>query len=89
MPAGAPEGNQNAAKAKIWQKALFRSLARFGDGDVDSGLDKVADKVVALAAAGDKDAWQEIANRADGKVTQTLEHSGDLVVNVLSSDAAL
>lgn len=77
MPAGAPEGNQNAAKGKSWQKSLARALARLANGDVDSGLDKVADKVVELAVAGDKDAWQEIGNRFDGKPAQSLSLASD------------
>ena len=76
MPVGAPLGNTNSAKAKPWQKALERALARHG-GDVDSGLNPLAEKVLKLALDGDKDAWQEIANRLDGKPAQQLIHSGD------------
>lgn len=73
---GAPLGNQNGAKAKRWQKALERALARASNKDVDSGLDEIADQVVNRARAGDKDAWKEVADRMDGKVPQGLEHSG-------------
>ena len=71
--AGAPQGNQNAKKAKRWEGALTRALARVSEGaGVESGLDKVADQVVSAALAGDKDAWQEIANRLDGKPAQAI-----------------
>jgi len=73
----APEGNKNAVKGKRWQKALEKALARIGEGDVDNGLAKVADKVVKAAAEGDKDAWKDIADRLDGKAAQSLTLSGD------------
>jgi hypothetical protein len=69
----APLGNQNAKKARHWSSALDRALARVAEGaGVEAGLDKIADVVVAKAIAGDKDAWQEIAQRKDGKVPQAL-----------------
>lgn len=73
----APEGNKNAAKGKKWQKALEKALARIGDGDMEVGLAKVADKVVLAAAYGDKDAWKDIADRLDGKAAQSLTIGGD------------
>lgn len=68
----APVGNQNAKKAKLWEQALKRALARAVNATVDAGLDKVADTVVAQAFEGNKDAWQEIGNRIDGKVPQAI-----------------
>lgn len=82
---GAPLGNQNAAKAKRWQKALERSLARAG-GDVDAGLDTVADQVVTAAQKGDKDAWKEIGDRLDGRPSQIISGDSDgspLVVQIV------
>lgn len=70
MPAGAPTGNRNAAKAKRWEEALRRALSRVAAGDLAAGLDKIADKVVALAIDGNREAWQEIGNRLDGKPTE-------------------
>jgi len=79
--AGAPVGNQNAAKAKRWQDALHKALVRFEtpDGKIKAGeaLDKIAETVVLQAIAGNKDAWQEIGNRLDGKVAQALIQIGD------------
>lgn len=67
---GAPLGNQNASKQ--WKKSLEKALARLGGTDVESGLAIIADKVVNSAAAGDKDAWKDIADRLDGKPAQTI-----------------
>ncbi len=74
----APTGNQNAAKAKIWQLALKRALSRYSGKDVDAGLDKLADKVVKAAMETD-DQWpiMEIANRCDGKPAQSVSVSGE------------
>lgn len=68
----APVGNKNAVKNRPWADSLKRALARMADGSIDKGLDKIADKVVAAALEGDKDAWQEIANRLDGKPIQAV-----------------
>lgn len=77
MSVGAPQGNHNAAKGKRWQKALEKALARIGEGDMDVGLSKIADKVIAAAFEGDKDAWKDIADRLDGKAAQSVTLSGD------------
>lgn len=73
---GAQPGNQNAKKAKRWQDALNKALARFENAEakVQAGeaLDKIAETVVTQALAGNKDAWLEIGNRLDGKVPQAL-----------------
>lgn len=81
----APIGNQNAVKAKQWQKALERALARAGtEGTIESGLAPIADTVVKLARAGDKDAWREIGDRLDGKPAQAItgEDGGSIVVEI-------
>jgi hypothetical protein len=85
----APVGNKNAQKAKLWEQALKRALARAGNATVDSGLDKVADKTVNAALAGERWAIQEIGERLDGKAAQTIEHSGSIEnrhVTELSAD---
>jgi hypothetical protein len=69
---GAQPGNQNAKKAKLWEQALKRALARASNATIDAGLDKIADTVVSQAMEGNKDAWQEIGQRLDGKVPQAL-----------------
>lgn len=77
----APVGNQNAKKAKRWEDALNKALARFctEDGKIRAGqaLDKIAETVVIKALAGDKDSIVEIGNRLDGKPAQALTVSGE------------
>lgn len=74
---GAPIGNQNAKKAKRWQKAIERALARASNSDVDAGLDKAADKLVAAAAEGDQWALKELGDRIDGKAVQPIAGDDD------------
>jgi hypothetical protein len=70
----APLGNQNARKAKDWEKALRRVLAQYESEKVPKGeaLAKIAEACVIQAMAGDKDARAEVANRIDGKVPQAI-----------------
>ena len=44
------------------------------------GLDRVANQVVKEAGAGDKYAWQVIANRSEGKPGQSVELSGEISI---------
>lgn len=73
----APEGNQNAAKAKRWEEAIKRALARLSNQSVDAGLDALADKLVEAAATGDAWALLEVGNRLDGKPAQAIEIDGE------------
>ena len=74
---GAPVGNKNASRAKKWREAIMRALARKADS-VDSGLDKAADKLVALAIdEGDRWAIDHIADRLDGKPAQAIVGDDD------------
>lgn len=74
--AGAPIGNDNAARGNEWHLAIKRALARRGEGDYRKGLDKLAEKVVDAAEEGDTKAWQDIADRFDGKPKQQTELTG-------------
>lgn len=71
--AGAPVGNQNAKKAKRWQSALSRALAKVANGQgFEAGLDLCADQLVKSAVAGEQWALREIGDRFDGKPTQVI-----------------
>ena len=63
-------------KMKAWREALKREIeSRAAAGAEDKladGLAKIAKTVVNNAELGDKDSWQEIGNRLDGKVPQAL-----------------
>ena len=77
---GAPVGNQNGRKAKLWADAIKRALAKLGpEGErtVEAGLSRLADKLIAAAEAGDPWALKEIGDRLDGKPAQALQVDGD------------
>ncbi len=84
---GAPIGNRNAVKARVWTEAIKRALARYSAkaGDelpsVDKGLDRLADRLVLAAAEGDEEAFanvtEKIGDRLEGKPAQTVIHNGD------------
>lgn len=73
----APVGNKFAAKAKIWEQAIKRALARKSNDSIDKGLDSLADKLVAAAENGDQWALREIGDRLDGKPAQAIVGDDD------------
>lgn len=94
MPAGAPNGNQNARKGKIWNQAIERALQRRGKGDMTAELDRLADKfldaieemTVPTEKRGPSVAgFSELADRMDGKPQQSIDAKveADLTVQVL------
>jgi hypothetical protein len=74
---GAPVGNQNAAKAKVWHAAILRALDKRGAGDRVKALDELAGKLLDLVATGDLSALKEFGDRLDGKPAQAVAVSGD------------
>ncbi len=77
MPAGAPQGNSNAAKAKVFNAAMMRAFKARSKTEALEALDAVALQLVDQGLAGEQWAICEIANRLDGKPAQQIVHSGD------------
>ena len=76
---GAPVGNQNAAKAKIWSAAILRALDRRKPADERiTAIDELADKLLEKCASGDLAALHELGNRLEGKPPQAVELSGEI-----------
>ena len=71
---GAPQGNNNASKGKTWRDALRKALIQYEDDDIKCGqaLGHIATNIIKAALNGDKDSWQEIGNRMDGRPVQGL-----------------
>ena len=65
---GAPLGNQNAAKSRAFYGALSRAIAQ----DDGKRLRQAAESLLNLAAEGEAWAVRELADRLDGKPTQTI-----------------
>ena len=72
---GAQLGNTNAGKGREWTDALrlaLKTYKRLPDVPRGHALRTIAHRVVAGALEGDKDSWQEIGNRLDGKPAQAI-----------------
>lgn len=67
--AGAPEGNQNALKGKVWNDALRKAIAQDDSSRVRRAIEALLDK----AAEGEQWAIKELADRLDGKSMQGVE----------------
>lgn len=75
---GAPLGNQNAAKAKIWHAAIMRALERRKPANERiQAIDELADKLLDLVATGDLSALKEFGDRLDGKPAQAIVGDDD------------
>lgn len=76
---GGQPGNQNGRKAKVWTDALKWALENAEISGIERGqtLRAIATTVVTRAVGGDKDAWNEIANRLDGKPAQVIVGDAD------------
>jgi hypothetical protein len=75
---GAPVGNKNAAKAKVWHAAIMRALERRKPADERiQAIDELADKLLELVAKGDLGALKEFGDRLDGKPAQIIAGDPD------------
>lgn len=72
---GAPKGNQNAAKGRVWRDAINRALKLRDESRADGkkALDEIAEQLITLAAAGDMAALKELGDRLEGKAAQQLQ----------------
>lgn len=82
--AGAPLGNQNAAKAKQWAAAIERALERRGDPSIvpdhpiersprAKALDELADLFIAKSSEPGLGFFKEFGDRMDGKPSQQID----------------
>ena len=69
--AGAPKGNNNATKTKIWSDAIRKAILS------GKRLDTLAEKLIEAALAGDMQAMKEIGDRLEGKPVQQINGSGE------------
>lgn len=75
---GAPVGNQNAAKAKVWSAAIARALDRRMPADQRiKAIDELADKLIEKCLDGDLAALKELGDRLEGKPSQSVAVDGD------------
>ena len=79
---GAPLGNKNGEKGRIFASAIERALLKKAKSDQVQALDAIADVLVKQARLGDLDAIKIIADRMDGKPHQTVSADVDASVTV-------
>lgn len=70
--AGAPLGNNNPFKGKLWRVAINNALEIRGRGARMDALVKIADKLISLSLLGSMPAIRELGDRLDGKPAQML-----------------
>jgi hypothetical protein len=70
---GAPVGNNNAGKPRIWRAAIERALAKRSRSDAVVALDELAEKLLTLADQGDLGALKELGDRLEGRAVQAVE----------------
>lgn len=75
---GAPFGNTNAIKNKLWSDTLRRAIAQ----DKGNRVRQAAERLLDEAAKGEQWAIKELADRLDGKSIQanTLEGIEDMPI---------
>ena len=81
---GAPLGNQNAVKAKRWQQAIDRALAKRSKSEGITELDRLAeiylDTAERMATNEDRPSiagFSDLRDTLDGKPAQQLQLQGD------------
>lgn len=73
MNRGAPLGNSNARRGRVWRDAIDRALKRRSRADQIKEIDKLADRLIDLCFAGDVGALREFGDRVEGKAVQAVE----------------
>lgn len=79
---GAPLGNTNGTKNRLWRQALDKRLKEYRKGSDSTAehywaLQEIADKLIELAIEGDMQAIKELGDRIDGKVAQIIAGDSD------------
>jgi len=70
--AGAPLGNQNATRGRIWRQAIERALEKRSKAATIEALDELAEKLLVAAESGEGWALKELGDRLEGKPAQAI-----------------
>lgn len=80
---GAPPGNKNASKNRPITDAIRRALL----ADDGKKARELAEALVKRAIEQSDTAAKEVLERVDGKVSQDVEHSGEITLTLSPADA--
>jgi ribosomal protein L17 len=88
MPGGAPKGNRNGAHGREFAAALRAELASFQNSAIGiergQALRRVARRLIESGIKGELPAIAELANRLDGKPSQTIDANIDAGAGLLA-----
>lgn len=73
---GAPKGNQNAVKGKMWSDALRKEIIQ------GEHLPSLVRALILKAIDGDMAALKEIGDRLEGRPIQSVEQTTQLTADV-------
>ena len=84
---GAPKGNNNAAKGRVWSDAVKRALERRTTSKQKvAEIDRIADALLDKCLEGDMIAIKEFGDRLDGKPMQSVTmDAGSNLASILSA----
>lgn len=82
---GAPKGNANASRGRVWRDAIERALDKRNHRmkDQAKAIDELAERLLQAADAGDVSALRELGDRLEGKPAQDLNVAGDVIVQIV------
>ncbi len=85
---GAPLGNNNAGKAKLWTHAITKALEKKTKKEGVEALAVLAMELIDKVQEGDMGAIKELGDRIEGKPHQSITNEGSvLLVDISGKDA--
>ncbi len=83
---GAPLGNNNGGKNKVWSLAIEKALAaRYGRKETLDNLMKLAEVMLIKCESGDMVALKELGDRVEGKIPQAIDQA--TVVTIITKNS--
>lgn len=74
---GAPLGNKNGTKNRVWSLAIERAVKkRYGKKETLDALEELAGKLLDNCEKADLPALKELGDRMEGKPAQSVEVGG-------------
>lgn len=70
----APQGNQYAAKERVWQAAINKALEKRSALGKMEALTELAEELLKQCSEGNMVALKELGDRMDGKPTQAVSN---------------
>ena len=75
--AGAPKGNNNSGKGRLWARAIDKAMAKRSKTDAFTEMIELAGQLLVKCGEGDLTALKELGDRLDGKPAQSIGIHGE------------